>query len=191
MKVFDSGMPSESYWNSLFDVPVIIEWLDLDSLTGPIVEVGCGYGTFTVPVARRTAQTVYAIDMEPAMIEAAGGNVRKAGIQSVVFHCRDVLDAGTGLPSGSAGLVMLFNILHSPERAQVLKEAARIAKRSGRIAIIHWRKDIPTPRGPSVDSRPDLPMIAESIAGLDLRLHGDSTMLGPYHWGVQLQKGDT
>ena len=32
VKVFDSGMPSESYWNSLFDIPMILDWLDLDSV---------------------------------------------------------------------------------------------------------------------------------------------------------------
>jgi len=189
MKVFDSGMPDQAYWDSLFDIPAIVDWLDLESLTEPIAEIGCGYGTFTVPIAQHTSQTIHAIDIEPAMIETAKNNARKAGIQNVVFHCSDVLEAGTGLPSGSMGIVLLFNILHSPERAQVLGEASRIVKQSGRVAIIHWRKDVPTPRGPSIDSRPDHPTIVDSIAGLDLRLAGDARVLEPYHWGIQLRKG--
>ena len=44
MKVADSGMPDEAYWKSFFDVPENIDWLDLESIGGPIVEVGCGYG---------------------------------------------------------------------------------------------------------------------------------------------------
>jgi ubiquinone/menaquinone biosynthesis C-methylase UbiE len=157
----------------------------------PIVEIGCGYGTFTVPIARQTAQAIHAIDLEPTMIETATRNARNAGTQNVLLHCRDVLDEGTGLPPGSTGLVLLFNILHSSERVQMLREASRISKKSGRIAIIHWRKDIPTPRGPVVESRPDLPVIVDSIAGMDLRLDGGSRILEPYHWGVQLQKRDT
>ncbi len=47
MKVFDSGMPDEAYWNSLFDVPLIVDWLNLKNISAPGVEVGCGYGTFT------------------------------------------------------------------------------------------------------------------------------------------------
>jgi hypothetical protein len=27
MKVFDSGMPEEAYWNSLFDIQQIVKWL--------------------------------------------------------------------------------------------------------------------------------------------------------------------
>ena len=188
MKVFDSGMPSESYWNSLFDIPAIVDWLDVDSVGDPIAEIGCGYGTFTVPVANRTAQPVYAIDMEPEMIRIARDNVAKAGIRNVTFRLHDVLVDGTGLPADSMGLVLLFNILHSPERTQILAEAWRILKKSGRVAIIHWRKDIPTPRGPGVESRPDLPAVLGSIAGLDLLPCGDGRVLEPYHWGVQLRK---
>ena len=188
MKVFDSGMPEAAYWNSLFDIPAIMDWLDVESAADPIVEIGCGYGTFTVPAARRTSQTVHAIDIEPAMIETASSNARDAGVRNVVFHCRDIIDTGTGLPSGSIGLVLLFNILHSPERAQILAETARILKSSSRIAIIHWRKDIPTPRGPRVDSRPDLATIIDSIAGLDLQVLGER-ILEPYHWGIQLRRG--
>jgi len=181
-------MPAESYWSSLFDVPRIIDWLGLESIVDPIVEIGCGYGTFTVPVARRTAQPVHAFDIEPAMIESAGANVEGAGLKNVTFHCRDVLDAGTGLPSESAGLVLLFNILHSPERALIIKEACRVLKPSGRAAIIHWRKDVATPRGPSIASRPDLPMIVSAISGLGLSVHGEERILPPYHWGIQLTK---
>ncbi len=191
MKVFDSGMPDEAYWNSLFDIAAIVDWLDLGSVGGPVAEIGCGYGTFTVPIARHVSQTFNAIDIEPAMIERAAENARMAGVENVSFLCRDVLEGGTGLPSDSTDLVLLFNILHSPERVEMLKESSRILKTSGRIAIIHWRKDIPTPRGPSVDSRPDLRSILDSVAGLDLRPRGDAVILAPYHWGVQLHKGST
>jgi tRNA1(Val) A37 N6-methylase TrmN6 len=69
MKVNDSGMPEERYWNSLFDIPLIIQWIDLINVSGPIVEIGCGYGTFTLPVAKGTSEIVYALDIEPTMIE--------------------------------------------------------------------------------------------------------------------------
>jgi hypothetical protein len=52
MKVSVSGMPEEAYWNSLFDIPLIVKWLNVDTRIEPIVEIGCGYGTFTVPVAK-------------------------------------------------------------------------------------------------------------------------------------------
>jgi len=113
MKVFESGMRNEAYWNSLFDIPTIIDWLDLKSITAPIAEVGYGYGTFTVPIAKQTPQTIYAIDIESSMIETASRNVGHVSVTNV---------------AGSVGLVLLFNILHSSERVQMLREASRILK---------------------------------------------------------------
>ncbi len=188
MKVFDSGMPEETSWNSLFDIPSIVRWLELQKVVGPIVEVGCGYGTFTVPVAAKTNNKMLAFDIEPLMIETAEKNVRKAGLAKVQFSLRDVLETGTGLESNSVGMILLFNILHFGERREMLAEASRILRPDGVAAIIHWRKDVETPRGPIVQTRPDQTTILDSIEGLDLHFKGNSKVLEPYHWGIQLIK---
>jgi ubiquinone/menaquinone biosynthesis C-methylase UbiE len=188
MKVKDSGMPDEAYWNSLFDIPRIVDWLNLKVVDAPIVEIGCGYGTFTVPIARSTNVNVYAFDIERSMIETAQRNIAQSGIRNVQFHLRDILEEGTGLPSGSVSMVLLFNILHFDGRRLVLEEASRLLKPNGEVAILHWRKDIDTPRGPSIHLRPDRQMILDSIRGLDLSLNGDGRILEPYHWGIQLRK---
>jgi ubiquinone/menaquinone biosynthesis C-methylase UbiE len=189
MKINDSGMPEETYWNSLFDISLIIEWLDLKNVSGPIVEVGCGYGTFTLPIANNTKNKIYAFDIEPVMIETTQSYVQQAGIHNVQFIQRDIIDQGTGLDSDSVGLVLLFNILHFAERGIMLEEAFRILKPSGIIAIIHWRKDIATPRGPALHLRPDRQTTLDSITGLDLSIIGNDRILEPYHWGIQLIKG--
>lgn len=188
MKVHDSGMPEETYWNSLFDIAGIVEWLEINDRTGGIAEIGCGYGTFTVPVALTSGKSLLAFDIEPDMIATARHHVVDAGLSNVQFFLRDVLETGTGLAEGSVGLVLLFNLLHFPERRILLEEASRILRTHGRIAIIHWRKDIPTPRGPVMEVRPDQQDILQDIQGLALQPKGDSVLLGPYHWGMQLVK---
>jgi ubiquinone/menaquinone biosynthesis C-methylase UbiE len=189
MKVFDSGMPEEAYWNSLFDIRQIVKWLNVADVVDPIAEIGCGYGTFTVPIAKKFDGIVHSFDIEPAMIERAKKNARMAGIQNATFHLRDILAQGTGLAAQSIGMVLLFNILHSIDKHMILKEASRVLKKSGIAAIIHWRKDIETPRGPSLESRPDQATILDSIDDLDLQFKGNSRILEPYHWGIQLIKG--
>jgi ubiquinone/menaquinone biosynthesis C-methylase UbiE len=188
MKVNDSGMPDETYWNSLFDIPLIIDWLNLKDVNAPIVEIGCGYGTFTVSIAGATNNEVHAFDIEPSMIETAQKNIKQVGIRNVRFYLRDIIEEGTGLQPDCAGIVLLFNILHFEGRGLLLEEASRILKTNGVVAIVHWRKDIETPRGPSVHLRPDQQMILDSIRGLDLSLKGNGTILEPYHWGIQLIK---
>ena len=189
MKVTDSGMPDKAYWDSLFDIAGIVDWLELTANAGPIVEIGCGYGSFTVPVAKKTSDQIYAFDMEPLMLEAAQTNVQKENLSNVRFYLRDILEQGTGLESNSIGMVLLFNILHFDEKKAMLKEASRVLKRGGVAAIIHWRKDIQTPRGPVVHSRPDKKQILSAVSGLDLYYNGNSKILEPYHWGIQLIKG--
>jgi ubiquinone/menaquinone biosynthesis C-methylase UbiE len=182
-------MPDETYWNSLFDVDTIVKWLDLEGISDSVVEIGCGYGTFTVPVARTFSGIVHAFDIEAEMIRRTKQNVRRSRLRNVTFHGRDVVEKGTGLGTESIGMVLLFNILHSNEKKLLLREASRILKLNGRIAMIHWRKDMDTPRGPSVESRPDQREILYSARGLNLLFKGDSRILEPYHWGMQLQKG--
>jgi ubiquinone/menaquinone biosynthesis C-methylase UbiE len=182
-------MPDENYWNTLFDIEGIVDWLALSKKTTRIVEIGCGYGTFTVPLAKKSAGELYAFDIDPTMVEVARGNVRNAGLSNVNLQLRDVLEQGTGLEPNSTDLVLLFNILHFSKKRVFLEEASRILKDGGIVAIIHWRKDIPTPRGPAINVRPDQDQILSASEGLNLNFHGNSRMLGSYHWGVQLVKG--
>lgn len=189
MKVNDSGMPEERYWNGLFNVPPIIDWLNVQQVSGPIVEVGCGYGTFTLPLAKKTTETIYSFDIEPAMIETTKRHLQREGISNVKLLQRDIVESGTELESGSVGMILLFNILHFNERRVLLDETNRVLKSFGVAAIIHWRKDVETPRGPAYSLRPDKQIILNSITGLDLSFNGNSKTLEPYHWGMQLIKG--
>jgi ubiquinone/menaquinone biosynthesis C-methylase UbiE len=49
---------------------------------------------------------------------------------------------------------MIYNLLHIEQPVALLKEVHRILGRGGKLSVIHWRSDIPTPRGPSLAIRP-------------------------------------
>ena len=53
VKVRDSGMPDERLWEALFDVALILERMGIDASLADLAELGCGYGTFSIPVAKR------------------------------------------------------------------------------------------------------------------------------------------
>ncbi|MDX1927987.1 MAG: class I SAM-dependent methyltransferase [Pirellulaceae bacterium] len=69
MRVRDSGMPEQDYWESLVDVPLTINRFEMHSYRD-VTEMGCGYGTFTEAVARAVAGKVFAYDIDPKMIAA-------------------------------------------------------------------------------------------------------------------------
>ena len=73
MKLRHSGMPEEGYWESLFDVPLILSGLGIDSSLQDVAELGCGYGTFTLPIAKVIRGTIYTFDIEPEMVRAHPG----------------------------------------------------------------------------------------------------------------------
>ena len=42
-------MPDEKMWNDFFDIDLILSELQINSQIKDLVEIGIGYGTFTIP----------------------------------------------------------------------------------------------------------------------------------------------
>lgn len=155
MKVRDSGMPDEAYWSTFFDPEAALDRLfDGNSTDGDVVEFGCGYGTFTFPAARRTTGLVTALDIEPDMAVLVRQKTADNGISNVRAEVRDFVSEGTGLPTGSQSHAMVYNLLHLEQPVALLIEARRVLSEGGKLSVIHWRSDIPTPRGPPLEIRP-------------------------------------
>lgn len=154
MKVRDSGMPDEEMWSGFFEPAKVLETFGLDRDVHDLVEYGCGYGTFTLAAAGIVSGTVYALDIEADMVSLVEEKCREAGITNVRATVRDFVKEGTGLPEDSIDAALLFNILHHEEPVALMKEALRVLKPGGRLAVIHWNYDPTTPRGPAMEIRP-------------------------------------
>ena len=178
MKLRDSGMPDEAYWETLFDVPLILNALRIDSSIQDVAELGCGYGTFTIPIARAISGTVYTFDIDPAMVERT--KVRAAGLP-VIARERDVMQYGFGV---KVDAVLLFNILHCEEPKRLIEHAVSALKPNGSVLVIHWRYG-ETPRGPSLEIRPRPEQILEWANGLEPE--GGIIDLPPWHYGIVLR----
>ena len=189
MKTRESGMPDEAMWQGFFDPAATLQRLGLRANIGDVADLGCGYGTFTIPAAGLTGGIVHAIDIEPAMVEATLAKAAAAGLANVRAICRDFVESGTGLPDDSVGYVMLFNILHCERPSALLAEAWRVLARGGTLAVMHWNYDPATPRGPSMAIRPR----PEQCRAWALRVGFEPTGselidLPPYHYGLTFRK---
>lgn len=178
MRIRDSGMPEEAYWESLFDVPLILSRLKIDDLLGDVAELGCGYGTFSIPIARAISGTLHTFDIDPAMIERTK---ERADGMPIVCEYRDIMETGFGVKVDAA---LLFNVLHCDRPVELLRHAAQAADT---VLVIHWRFG-ETPRGPSLDIRPRPEQIIEWGKQFDLKLVGDVIDLPPWHYGLRLIK---
>lgn len=154
-----------------------------------MLEFGCGYGTFTLPAARRVQGRVYALDIEPEMTCATAAKAREAGLANIETGVRDFLAHGSGRPDRSIDYAMLFNILHIEQPAALLNEAYRVLKPGGKLGVIHWRRNRPTPRGPSLEIRPTLEQCRDwaKAAGFEF-VRSEELCCCSWHWGLVMRR---
>ncbi len=187
MKARESGMPEKETWEGFFNPEEALKIMQVGENVKDVAELGCGYGTFTIPVAKSVQGTVYAIDLEKEMIALTEKEAERHNIHNIKTMLRDFMIDGTGLKNESVDYAMLFNILHLEHPEILLKESYRILRPQGKLGIIHWNYDPSTPRGPSMDIRPKPEQCiqwAEKAGFIKLEQHD----LKPYHYGIILIK---
>jgi SAM-dependent methyltransferase len=188
MKIRDSGMPDPQSWESFFEPPLVLHRLGFSSRTEDVADLGCGYGTFSIPAARLTSGIVHAFDIDREMIEATDKKARNLGLSNVMAVERDFVAEGTGLSEGSTAYAMLFNVLHAEDAISLLSEAFRILRAQGVLGVIHWVHDARTPRGPDLSIRPRPEQCSTWAAEVGFVLEGSPILLPPYHYGLILRK---
>jgi ubiquinone/menaquinone biosynthesis C-methylase UbiE len=182
-------MPPVEEWEGFFDPEGILKALGCYDLPGDVVEFGCGYGTFTIPAARRVSGTIYATDIDPLMVSATLDRAARAGVRNVDVTRRDFVSEGIGRADASASYVMLFNILHIEDPVSLLREAFRVLCVGGFLGVLHWRHDIETPRGPPMEIRPrPMHCRAWAEAGGFRWVNSPKLPDSPWHWGMKLER---
>jgi len=187
MKIRESGMPNEKIWEGFFNPEKILKTLGMGKKICDLAEFGCGFGTFTIPAAKMISGKIYAMDLEPEMIEITKKKAIGKKLDNVVPVQRDFITKGSGLNSESVDYVMLFNILHGEEPENLLEESWRILKPNGIIGIIHWNYDPKTARGPPMEIRIKPEKCIELAKSLGF-VNPCTYDLKPYHYGITLKK---
>ncbi|MGB8318676.1 MAG: class I SAM-dependent methyltransferase [Ignavibacteriaceae bacterium] len=188
MKIRESGMPEEKYWETFFDVQNIFTRLKLDNQSNNIVEFGSGYGTFTIPAAKIIKGDIHAYDIDAKAISRLSQRTAEEKLSNIIIHKTDFVKVGTLLNDNSSDYVMLFNILHAEKPVELLKEAFRILEPGGKIGVIHWIYSSATPRGPSMDIRPKPEQCIAWMKAAGFKIISDIISLPPYHYGIVGEK---
>lgn len=177
-------MPDAATWEGFFNPGQTLLQLAFPDDGPDVVDFGCGYGTFTLAAGKLTRGTVHAFDIEQEMVDTTAARARAAGLGNVRAVQRDFFADGTGLPDGSAGYAMLFNILHAEEPVRLLREAHRVLRPGGRLGVIHWVYDAATPRGPDLGIRPRAEQCRAWLREAGFELLVPAVDLPPYHYGL-------
>lgn len=154
-----------------------------------IADFGCGAGYFTIPLAKIVEQgKVYALDILDTALESVQSRARLEGLFNVeAKHCNLEIEKNSGLEDGSIDMVLLANILfQSSNKTAIIKEAGRILKKGGKMAIIDWKAD--QPMGPPKNLIVSLDFVKEITKKQGLIFKREFPV-DKYHWGMVFTKG--
>lgn len=114
----------------------VIEKLDL-KLNDVVADLGAGNGYFTIPMAQHTTKTVYAVDIEPKMIELLRKRADKKRIDNIHYVISDL--EIIGINDQSVDKVLVAFVIHEVANiANALKEIKRILKPGGTVLFVEW-----------------------------------------------------
>jgi ubiquinone/menaquinone biosynthesis C-methylase UbiE len=147
--------------------------------TDRVLDMGCGTGRFTLPLAQR-ALSVTALDLSPAMLGVAAGKAREQGLE-ITFREGDM----TALPfeDGSFDVVTcMLALMHVPvaEQQSVFREVARVLAPGGRFLVAVknrlFEQMTPIDRFAAIDITDT---VREELIFTNTR--GDEDLVAPWH----------
>lgn len=117
------------------------------------MDVGCGYGFFTIPAAQLVGEkgVVYAVDIDAAAVEKLKDTTAEKGLKNITAKVGAAEE--TVFCTECADIVLYSIVLHDfndPEK--VLRNAKRMLKPTGTLVDLDWKKK-PTLFGPPVRIR--------------------------------------
>ncbi|WP_197081099.1 class I SAM-dependent methyltransferase [Gordoniibacillus kamchatkensis] len=116
-----------------------------------LLDLGAGTGYFTLPAAERTSGIVFALDIEPRMLDVIRGKAEARqlhNIQTLQGQLENI-----PLEMESVDRVLASLVLHEAETVdQAVAEMHRVLKSGGICLCLEWEKK-ETPQGPPVHHR--------------------------------------
>ena len=187
-----TAMPDPDWWQALWPRPrEVLAKLGIQPGTDA-VDLCCGDGLFTLPLAGMTRRVV-AIDLDPEMLELARARAAAAGVKNCVFIAGDAYDLARLIPA-PVDLVLIANTFHGvPDQARLAHAVAAVLRPGGRFVVVNWhrrpREDtqiLGQPRGPKTELRMTPEDVAAAVAPAGLR-PARVVELPPYHYAAILE----
>jgi len=133
---------------------------------------------------------VYGVDILKSTVKNLASQAKVAGLHNIipVWSNLEVIGGAKKIATDSVDVALLINILfQSPTKKEnILKEAYRVLKPSGRLMVIDWKKR-PSPMGPQLALRISAEEITPSIEKVGFRVD-HAFEPGEHHWGLIVRK---
>lgn len=141
---------------------------------GTVADIGAGTGYFATRLAKSVPQgTVYAVDVEPAMLEFIQKRAHGEHLMNIVT-VQATADS-PNLPKPVDAILIVNTYHHLPSRTAYFGQLKESLSPSGRIAIVDYRKD--TPGGPPPEFRFEASQIIGEMQQAGYRLEAQHDFL--------------
>lgn len=156
-----------------------------------VADFGCGRtGHFVFMASREVGErgVVYALDILKDILESIRGRARSEGSENIQAVWTDLEKEGAApIPEKSLDVGFFVNVFFLlKNKTAALREAARLLKDDGWLAVIDWEKKI-GPLGPSPELMVKPDELAALAAAAGLRL-AEKMPAGDYHFCLLFKK---
>ena len=191
-----TAMPDREWWQALWPDPTsVLRALGIrPGMT--VVDLCCGDGYFTAPLAALARGELYALDLDPALLALAQGETTRQGLKARQWICADARNIDRLVPE-KVHFVLLANTFHGvPHKAVLARAVAAVLKPGGLFALINWHplpreqtQVLGQPRGPSTSLRMAPEQVRKILEPAGFVLD-EVVELPPYHYGALFRLAD-
>ncbi len=185
-----TSMPDRDWWAVLWPSPGdILRQIGIEpEMT--VLDLCCGDGYFTAPLARLVDGRVHALDLDPAMIELAKTEIARNATSVLQWHCADAREIATLLRE-RVDYVLMANTFHGvPDQSELARAMRAVLRPHGLLGIVNWHRHpreettvLGLPRGPRSDTRMSPEEVRAVVEPAGFRCVG-LVDLPPFHYGA-------
>lgn len=185
-----TSMPDRDWWTALWPDPLAtLQALGIKpGMT--VLDLCCGDGYFTAPLAKLVAGKVYALDLDETMLEMARTEADRQGVSVQKWIHADARDVAKHLPE-NINYVLMANTFHGvPDQPGLVRAIHSVLAPKGLFGIVNWetrsREEttvLGLPRGPRTEMRMAPAKVAAIVETFGFKSQA-VIKLPPYHYGA-------
>jgi ubiquinone/menaquinone biosynthesis C-methylase UbiE len=159
-----------------------------------VLDLCCGDGYFTAPLAKIVGGRVYALDLDAAMIEQARAEAKQQGVSVLEWITADARQLAE-LISQPIDLVLMANTFHGvPDQPGLARSVSEVLKSEGLFVVVNWHPlsreqttVLGLPRGPKTVVRMSLDAVTAVVEPAGFRF-ARLVDLPPYHYDAVFER---
>ena len=157
-----------------------------------VADFGSGHGYFVTPIAKSIAPEgkIFAIDVQRQVLDVTRAKSKLENLLNIEYIWSDLeMPQGSKLKDDFVDFVLITNILHqASQKESIMKEAHRILRTNGHLAIIDWQEGTQTkgfgpPNEMRVAKNAATYLATNQLFSLVQEFHA-----GSYHYGILFVK---